>query len=85
MQFDFRGQILFQHRCQDKWRLGGNRFVDSLANEQLCFDFVQQLASKWSGVLWRNEQPTLEERNSIESLRGKKALYRRVGFVAHRL
>jgi hypothetical protein len=23
VQFDFRGQILFQHRCQDKWRLGG--------------------------------------------------------------
>jgi hypothetical protein len=80
VQFDFRGQIVFQHRCQDKWRLGGNRFVDSLANEQLCFDLVQQLASNWSGVLWRNEQPTASEQSVIDSIQGKKAIYKRVGY-----
>jgi hypothetical protein len=80
VQYDFCGQILFQHRCQDKWRFGGNRFNDSLANEQFCFDLVQSLSSMWSGVLWRNEQPTPNEQASIESIQGKKAIYRRVGY-----
>ncbi len=56
--------------------------VRSLANEQLCFDLVQQLASKWTGVLWRNEQPTEKEQHVIDSIRGKKALYRRMGYDA---
>lgn len=80
VQFDFRGQIVFQHRCQDKWRFGGNRFVDSLANEELCFRWVEELASKWSGVLWRNESPTPSEQRVIDSIQGKKALYQRVGY-----
>ena len=54
--------------------------MDSLANEQLCFDLVQQLASKWSGVLWRNEQPTPKEQSVIDSIQGKKAIYKRVGY-----
>jgi len=32
VQYDFADQIVFQHRCQDKWRLGGNRRNNSLAN-----------------------------------------------------
>jgi len=80
VQFDFRGQIIFQHRCQDKWRFGGNRFVDSLANEELCFRWVEELASKWSGVLWRNEIPTPSELQVINTIQGQKALYTRVGY-----
>jgi hypothetical protein len=79
VQFDHRGQIIFQHRCQDKWRLGGNRFNDSLANEQLCFDFVAELAGRWSGTLWQNDQPTPSEQKLIEDLTGRRALYARVG------
>jgi hypothetical protein len=80
VQFDFRGQILFQHRCQDKWRFGGNRFVDSLANEELCFQLVRDLASKWSGTLWKNEAPTTMETETIEQLINTRVLYRRVGY-----
>jgi hypothetical protein len=80
VQFDFRGQIVFQHRCQDKWRFGGNRFVDSLANEELCFQLVRDLASKWSGTLWKNEDPTTMETETIEQLINKRVLYRRVGY-----
>lgn len=79
VQFDHRGQIVFQHRCQDKWRLGGNRFNQSLANEQLCFDLVRELASRWSGVLWRNESPTPDEQQTIDELTGLRFIYRRVG------
>ncbi len=80
VQFDFRGQIVFQHRCQDKWRFGGNRFVDSLANEELCFQLVRDLASKWSGNLWKNEAPTTMETETIEQLINTRVLYRRVGY-----
>jgi Mannosyltransferase putative len=80
VQYDFHGQIVFQHRCQDKWRFGGNRFVESLANEKLCFELVRELASKWSGTLWRNDSPTEAEQATIDSLVGRRALYRRVGF-----
>ncbi len=71
---------MFQHRCQDKWRFGGNRFVDSLANEQFCFDLVKELSTKWSGRLWCNEKPTASEQATIDSLTGRRALYRRVGY-----
>jgi hypothetical protein len=80
VQYDFRGQIVFQHRCQDKWRFGGNRFVDSLANEELCFQLVRELAQIWSGTLWRNESPSASEKTTINSLTGRRALYRRVGY-----
>jgi len=46
VQIDFRGPIVFQHRFQDNWRLVGNRSVDSLANEELCFQFIRDLVSK---------------------------------------
>ncbi len=78
VQYDFRGQIVFQHRCQDKWRFGGNRRVESLCNEELCFEFVGELARQWSGVLWQNELPTQAERQTIDSLLGRRCLYRRM-------
>ena len=80
VQYDFRGQIIFQHRCQDKWRFGGNRFNDSLANEELCFRLVRELTSCWSGRLWHNDAPTAEEQEVINSLTGQRFRYRRVGY-----
>ncbi|GIW80411.1 MAG: hypothetical protein KatS3mg105_2218 [Gemmatales bacterium] len=79
VQYDFDGQIVFQHRCQDKWRLAGNRRNDSLANEDLCFNLVADLRKRWNGVLWRNPDPTPEEQEVIAALTGKRFLYRRVG------
>lgn len=80
VQFDFRGQIVFQHRCQDKWKFGGNRFNESLRNEQLCFDLVRDLASKWDGVLWNNPAPTAEEQLTIDAVAGNRFSYRRIGY-----
>jgi hypothetical protein len=79
VQYDFQDQIVFQHRCQDKWRLGGNRRNNSLANEDLCFNLVADLRKRWDGVLWHNLDPTLEEQRVIEELTGRRFLYRRVG------
>ncbi|MCA9238156.1 MAG: hypothetical protein KDA44_21940 [Planctomycetales bacterium] len=79
-QYDFQGRIVFQHRCQDKWRFAGNRFNDSLRNEQLCFDLVRDLATKWDGTLWNNPAPTPAEQRVIDSIAGQRYVYRRVGY-----
>jgi hypothetical protein len=79
VQYDFDNQIVFQHRCQDKWRLSGNRRNNSLANEELCFQLVADLRKRWGGVLWHNPEPTREEQEVIAGLTGKHFMYRRVG------
>lgn len=79
VQYDFADQIVFQNRCQDKWKLGGNRRNNSLANEELCFNLVADLRKRWDGVLWHNPEPTPEEQRDIEELTGRCFHYRRVG------
>jgi hypothetical protein len=80
VQWDFRDQQMFNHRCQDKWKLGGgNRRNNSLANEELCFNFVADLRKRWDGVLWHNLDPTPAEQRVIAELVGRRFLYRRVG------
>jgi hypothetical protein len=81
VQYDFDGQVIFQHRCQDKWKLGGgNRRNPSLANEDLCFNLVAELRQIWDGVPWHNPDPTPQEQRVIEELAGRRFLYRRVGY-----
>jgi hypothetical protein len=79
VQYGFDNEIVFQHRCQDKWARSGNRRNDSLANEQLCFDLVEELFKQWTGKLWHNPRPTEAEQATIDSLTGRRFLYRRVG------
>jgi hypothetical protein len=57
LQYDHRGQVLFQHRCRDKFRFLGepfpgtpqffaeNHFNDRLAHEALCFRLRDELAA----------------------------------------
>ena len=80
VQYDHRGDIVFQHRCQDKWKFAGNRFNDSLRNEQICFDLIADRKTKWDGVLWNNPAPTAAEQRSIDALAGRRFTYRRVGY-----
>lgn len=80
VQFDFAGRIVFQHRCQDKWRFCGNRRNDSLRNEDLCFGFVKDLTKVWNGVPWSNPAPAPDEQQVITSLEHRRFRYRRVGY-----
>lgn len=85
VQYDFDNQIVFQHRCQDKWRLGTNRRNNSLANEDLCFSLVADLRKRWDGVLWHNLEPTPAEQSVIDELTGRRFNYRRVGHDERKL
>ena len=84
VQYDFQDQIVFQHRCQDKWRLAGHRRNASLANEDYCFNLIADLRKRWDGVLWHNPDPTPEEQEVIAVLTGKRFLYRRVWHLCRR-
>ncbi len=82
VQWDFdSNRVWFQHRCQDKWRLGGNnRRNNSLANEDLCFQLCRDLGAVWTGIPWANTKPTLEEQATMADVIGKQFVYERVGY-----
>jgi hypothetical protein len=79
LQHDWSGRIIFQHRCQDKWRLAGNRRTPGLEHEDLCLDFLAELRELWTGTLWENPRPTPTELAAIRQLTLARFLYRRVG------
>jgi hypothetical protein len=80
LQTDFEGEVLFQHRCQDKWRLdGSNRPGQTLHHEAWHFALVEDLRRRWSGLLWRNGSPTRAERAARQRLAGRLYEYHRVG------
>jgi ADP-heptose:LPS heptosyltransferase len=56
-QHDFEGRRLFEHRNGDKWDLlGRNRSIPDFVGEQMCRDFLGNLAQRWDGRLaWLKE------------------------------
>jgi hypothetical protein len=51
-QHDFDGRRIFQHRNMDKFRLsGGNAKIKGFEEEDECFRFVEDLKSRWKGVI----------------------------------
>lgn len=59
LQYDHRGDVLFLHRCRDKWRLDSGSFDSSpqhfaanhynprLPHEEFCFQAIQELRAHW--------------------------------------
>jgi len=81
VQHDFEGKHLFYHRVQDKWKLsGGNRPIPELIDEDHRFQTISHLSRIWSGVSWSNPVPNARERQMIANLKGRKFVYRRVGY-----
>jgi hypothetical protein len=49
-QHDFDGNIIFQHRNMDKWRLDGeNLRIHGFQREEECMEIVSHLRKQWSG------------------------------------
>jgi hypothetical protein len=83
LQYDFKNEILFVHRNNDKWRLKGNVMGSGrIPFERECFDLVTELTKIWGGRIWSNTKPTTEEQQDIDKLVGKMFFYHRVGFDA---
>ncbi len=69
IQRDFTGATVFQHRVQPvvKWVLHGeNKEVPDTVNHQICLDTLKELAGKWPGHVWDQEDETEEERREVE-------------------
>lgn len=47
-QHDFEGNLIFQHRNQDKWQLDGRNFrLPGFRHEDRCRRFLAELAERW--------------------------------------
>lgn len=47
-QYDFRGQLIFQHRFRPKWSLGHNPSIPGFIDEDRCQSYIDDLRRKWS-------------------------------------
>jgi hypothetical protein len=47
LQFDFRGERLFQHRNFAKWKLADNKHIVGFRLEKQCMQFIEELRERW--------------------------------------
>lgn len=67
-QHDFNGKRIFQHRNMDKFKFEGNATIRGFEQEDVCFGYVRDLRSKWSGIVKMDAPKTPEG----------KALYQKI-------
>lgn len=86
LQYDFKNEIIFVHRNNDKWKLSGNSMgTGRIPYERECFDLVKKLAEVWNGTIWENVKPTDEEQAAMKAMYGKTFFYHRIGHDARLL
>lgn len=51
IQFDPGGERLFQHRCNAKWTLTGNKRIGGFLFEEVCLAFLRELESVWNETI----------------------------------
>jgi len=79
LQYDFKGEIIFVHRNNDKWKLSGNVLGSGrIPFERECLTLVNELGKLWSGRVWENVMPTEEEAADMAALTNKMFFYHRV-------
>jgi hypothetical protein len=49
LQYDTRGDLIFQHRYADKWRIAGNPRVQGFQHEALCQEFLDEFR-RWAAL-----------------------------------
>jgi hypothetical protein len=86
-QYDFEGQVLFQHRTQAKWVIYGvNRTVEGFQFEKECLKSLGELRAKWNGKVFH--PPTRSDHaRDLESVLAKTLLFRltMIGSTSHDL
>ena len=91
LQFDFRGERLFQHRNFAKWKLDSNKHIVGFRLEKECMQFVAELREKWVPGLppgtrrFRAEKADAELKAVADLLCEGKWLYDRVGLAGREL
>lgn len=81
LQYDPAGELIFQHRCGDKWRLSGNTRIPQFQHEELCHGFLQELRRNWNPVLGKLATTLTEvDRARIKQLAGNRFQLVRPGY-----
>lgn len=83
LQYDFKGEIIFAHRNNDKWKLNGNAIgTGRIPYERDCFELIKKLAETWNGNIWENVKPTDDECATMKALYDRTFFYHRIGHDA---
>jgi len=73
LQRDFRGQVVFQHRCQpvSKWSLHGDNHDSGLVHFPLALEALARLREQWPGHPWAGPHEDARERSLAQGLPGE--------------
>jgi hypothetical protein len=82
-QHDFKGEIVFQHRNMEKWKLnvGSNVRIQGFKYESKCLQFIKQLGKRWNGIIAATTPKTAKERAAYnEIVQTEIYEYERIGY-----
>jgi hypothetical protein len=79
LQYDPTGNLIFQHRCADKWSLTGNRRSAGFQREQTCLEFNGELAARWNPVACQLQHLSNRDRAQMARIAEKAYQYVLVG------
>jgi hypothetical protein len=78
LQHDFAGEVLFQHRYQDKWGSRKPRHIPGFVHEELCMQYIDELRGQWNGGPRSWDDEVMATDANAQALIGRR-------FSAHRL
>lgn len=61
LQYDFNGQLVFQHACRGKDQICSSSGLNHIQHHQLVYDSAQTLKKFWQGEIWSFQDQTPEE------------------------
>jgi hypothetical protein len=79
LQYDPTGNLIFQHRCADKWLLTGNRRSAGFQHEQTCLEFIGELAARWNPVACQLQHLSNRDRAQMARIAERAYQYVLVG------
>lgn len=79
LQYDFDGQLIFQHACRGKEQICSSSGLNHLVHHQQVYDSALTLKQFWQGEIWSFQDQTPDEtRYALANVYGPY-LYERIG------
>lgn len=79
-QYDFAGEVLFQHRFYHKWSLfGENIEIPHFQHESICLSFLDELRQSWQPQRHLMRRIGSPDRSLMGKVLGQRFLYSRLG------
>ena len=68
LQYDPAGELIFQHRFGDKWRLSGNQRIPGFQHEAICNEFMHDLRQRWRVMRHITDKLDVADRQRLDAL-----------------